>query len=75
MVSESPGHWAGGGRQGAGGRAGWDGSHESLCAGLQNPIDTMFHLQPLMFLGLFPLFAVFEGMWGHPPRGDLSTEL
>nr|XP_036862131.1 solute carrier family 35 member C2 isoform X1 [Manis javanica]XP_036862132.1 solute carrier family 35 member C2 isoform X1 [Manis javanica]XP_036862133.1 solute carrier family 35 member C2 isoform X1 [Manis javanica] len=28
--------------------------------GLQNPIDTMFHLQPLMFLGLFPLFAVFE---------------
>uniref|UniRef100_A0A674JE18 Solute carrier family 35 member C2 n=1 Tax=Terrapene triunguis TaxID=2587831 RepID=A0A674JE18_9SAUR len=29
--------------------------------GLQNPIDTMFHLQPLMFLGLFPLFAVFEG--------------
>lgn len=34
----------------------------SRCAGLQNPIDTMFHLQPLMFLGLFPLFAVFEGM-------------
>ncbi|XP_077192276.1 solute carrier family 35 member C2 isoform X2 [Paroedura picta] len=31
-------------------------------AGLQNPIDTMFHLQPLMFLGLFPLFAVFEGL-------------
>nr|XP_012598435.1 solute carrier family 35 member C2 isoform X1 [Microcebus murinus]XP_012598436.1 solute carrier family 35 member C2 isoform X1 [Microcebus murinus]XP_012598437.1 solute carrier family 35 member C2 isoform X1 [Microcebus murinus] len=30
--------------------------------GLQNPIDTMFHLQPLMFLGLFPLFAVFEGL-------------
>uniref|UniRef100_A0A2I3M974 Solute carrier family 35 member C2 n=1 Tax=Papio anubis TaxID=9555 RepID=A0A2I3M974_PAPAN len=30
--------------------------------GLQNPIDTMFHLQPLMFLGLFPLFAVFEGV-------------
>ncbi|KAM5304007.1 solute carrier family 35 member C2 isoform 2-T4 [Glossophaga mutica] len=29
--------------------------------GLQNPIDTMFHLQPLMFLGLFPLFAIFEG--------------
>lgn len=29
----------------------------------------MFHLQPLMFLGLFPLFAVFEGTWGHPPRG------
>ncbi|XP_021094678.1 solute carrier family 35 member C2 isoform X2 [Heterocephalus glaber] len=29
---------------------------------LQNPIDTMFHLQPLMFLGLFPLFAVFEGL-------------
>ncbi|NXJ89711.1 S35C2 protein, partial [Corythaixoides concolor] len=29
--------------------------------GLQNPIDAMFHLQPLMFLGLFPLFAVFEG--------------
>ncbi|NXH20914.1 S35C2 protein, partial [Bucco capensis] len=30
--------------------------------GLQNPVDTMFHLQPLMFLGLFPLFAVFEGL-------------
>ncbi|XP_064024019.1 solute carrier family 35 member C2 isoform X2 [Pogoniulus pusillus] len=30
--------------------------------GLQNPIDTMFHLQPLMLLGLFPLFAVFEGL-------------
>ncbi|XP_060089487.1 solute carrier family 35 member C2 [Heteronotia binoei] len=30
--------------------------------GLQNPIDTMFHLQPLMFLGLFPLFAAFEGL-------------
>ncbi|XP_025897965.1 solute carrier family 35 member C2 isoform X1 [Nothoprocta perdicaria] len=30
--------------------------------GLQNPIDTMFHLQPLMFLTLFPLFAVFEGL-------------
>lgn len=29
--------------------------------GLQNPIDIMFHLQPLMFLVLFPLFAVFEG--------------
>ncbi|XP_042318119.1 solute carrier family 35 member C2 isoform X1 [Sceloporus undulatus] len=30
--------------------------------GLQNPIDTMFHLQPAMFLGLFPLFAVIEGL-------------
>uniref|UniRef100_A0A8C5RLR6 Solute carrier family 35 member C2 n=1 Tax=Laticauda laticaudata TaxID=8630 RepID=A0A8C5RLR6_LATLA len=30
--------------------------------GLQNPIDTMFHLQPAMFLSLFPLFAVFEGL-------------
>ncbi|XP_063001920.1 solute carrier family 35 member C2 [Elgaria multicarinata webbii] len=30
--------------------------------GLQNPIDTMFHLQPAMFLGLFPLFAAFEGL-------------
>ncbi|XP_070600402.1 LOW QUALITY PROTEIN: solute carrier family 35 member C2 [Erythrolamprus reginae] len=30
--------------------------------GLQNPIDTMFHLQPPMFLSLFPLFAVFEGL-------------
>lgn len=34
---------------------------DSLLAGLQNPIDIMFHLQPLMFLVLFPLFAVFEG--------------
>ncbi|NXD84416.1 S35C2 protein, partial [Halcyon senegalensis] len=30
--------------------------------GLQNPIDIMFHLQPLMFLGLLPLFVVFEGL-------------
>lgn len=30
--------------------------------GLQNPIDTMYHLQPLMFLGLFPLFVVNEGI-------------
>ncbi|KAG8534755.1 hypothetical protein GDO81_018635 [Engystomops pustulosus] len=29
--------------------------------GLQNPIDTMFHLQPLMFLSLFPLFVGIEG--------------
>lgn len=34
--------------------------------GLQNPIDTMFHLQPLMFLGLFPLFAIFEGHRATP---------
>lgn len=34
---------------------------DSPLSGLQNPIDIMFHLQPLMFLGLFPLFAVFEG--------------
>ncbi|KAF0036624.1 hypothetical protein F2P81_011936 [Scophthalmus maximus] len=30
--------------------------------GLQNPIDTMYHLQPLMFLGLFPLFLCNEGL-------------
>ncbi|XP_072852635.2 solute carrier family 35 member C2 isoform X2 [Pogona vitticeps] len=30
--------------------------------GLQNPVDTMFHLQPAMFLGLFPLFVAFEGL-------------
>ncbi|XP_035378197.1 solute carrier family 35 member C2 isoform X3 [Electrophorus electricus] len=30
--------------------------------GLQNPIDTMYHLQPLMFLGLFPLFLRYEGL-------------
>lgn len=30
--------------------------------GLQNPIDTMFHLQPLMFLSLFPLFVGIEGL-------------
>lgn len=46
-----------------------DSSPVSPPTGLQNPIDTMFHLQPLMFLGLFPLFAVFEGTWGPPPRG------
>lgn len=30
--------------------------------GLQNPIDAMFHLQPLMFLSLFPLFLSIEGL-------------
>ncbi|XP_039591144.1 solute carrier family 35 member C2 [Polypterus senegalus] len=30
--------------------------------GLQNPVDTMYHLQPLMFLGLFPLFFFNEGL-------------
>ncbi|KAM8996445.1 LOW QUALITY PROTEIN: solute carrier family 35 member C2, partial [Ara ararauna] len=30
--------------------------------GLQNPIDIIFDLQPLMFLGLFPLFVVSEGL-------------
>lgn len=30
-------------------------------SGLQNPIDAMYHLQPLMFLGLFPLFLYNEG--------------
>ncbi|KAG3263511.1 solute carrier family 35 member C2 isoform X1 [Ictidomys tridecemlineatus] len=34
--------------------------------GLQNPIDSMFHLQPLMFLGLFPLFAIFEALRRQP---------
>ncbi|NP_001086345.1 solute carrier family 35 (GDP-fucose transporter), member C2 S homeolog [Xenopus laevis] len=29
--------------------------------GLQNPIDTMYHLQPVMFLSLFPLFIGIEG--------------
>ncbi|KAM7404241.1 hypothetical protein PAMP_011607 [Pampus punctatissimus] len=28
--------------------------------GLQNPIDAMYHLQPIMFLGLFPLFMYNE---------------
>ncbi|XP_030067308.1 solute carrier family 35 member C2 isoform X1 [Microcaecilia unicolor] len=30
--------------------------------GLQNPIDAMYHFQPLMFLGLFPLFLTIEGL-------------
>ncbi|XP_061696022.1 solute carrier family 35 member C2 [Syngnathoides biaculeatus] len=30
--------------------------------GLQNPVDAMYHLQPLMFLGLFPLFIYNEGL-------------
>lgn len=43
--------------------------------GLQNPIDTMFHLQPLMFLGLFPLFAVFEGTLGLLPLGTIEQQI
>ncbi|XP_038131254.1 solute carrier family 35 member C2 [Cyprinodon tularosa] len=30
--------------------------------GLQNPIDAMYHLQPLMFLCLFPLFLFNEAL-------------
>lgn len=30
--------------------------------GLQNPVDTMYHLQPLMFMGLFPLFLYNEAV-------------
>ncbi|XP_034028031.1 solute carrier family 35 member C2 isoform X2 [Thalassophryne amazonica] len=30
--------------------------------GLHNPIDAMYHLQPLMFLSLFPLFLYNEGL-------------
>uniref|UniRef100_A0A672J3F2 Solute carrier family 35 member C2 n=1 Tax=Salarias fasciatus TaxID=181472 RepID=A0A672J3F2_SALFA len=30
--------------------------------GLHNPIDAMYHLQPLMFLGLLPLFLFNEGL-------------
>nr|XP_014348272.1 PREDICTED: solute carrier family 35 member C2 isoform X2 [Latimeria chalumnae] len=30
--------------------------------GLQNPVDTMYHMQPLMFIGLFPLFVLNEGL-------------
>lgn len=30
--------------------------------GLHNPVDTMFHLQPLMFMGLLPLFLYNEGL-------------
>lgn len=43
--------------------------------GLQNPIDTMFHLQPLMFLGLFPLFAIFEGTLGLLPLGTVEQQI
>lgn len=42
----------------------------------------MFHLQPAMFLSLFPLFAVFEGQqlvggeeWTHSGSSDLSRFL
>ncbi|XP_056277947.1 solute carrier family 35 member C2 [Pseudoliparis swirei] len=30
--------------------------------GLQNPIDALYHLLPLMFIGLFPLFLYNEGL-------------
>lgn len=69
------------GERGAWGhRAGWGQARPGLAAhpcphsaGLQNPIDTMFHLQPLMFLGLFPLFAIFEGRFGRPSWRPLGT--
>uniref|UniRef100_A0A3Q3X6C0 Solute carrier family 35 member C2 n=1 Tax=Mola mola TaxID=94237 RepID=A0A3Q3X6C0_MOLML len=30
--------------------------------GLQNPVDALYHLEPLMFLGLFPLYQYNEGL-------------
>ncbi|XP_075882783.1 solute carrier family 35 member C2-like isoform X1 [Nelusetta ayraudi] len=30
--------------------------------GLQNPVDALYHLQPLMFLSLFPLYQYNEGL-------------
>lgn len=33
----------------------------SLHSGLQNPVDALYHIQPLMFIGLFPLFQYNEG--------------
>ncbi|XP_056895724.1 solute carrier family 35 member C2 isoform X1 [Takifugu flavidus] len=30
--------------------------------GLQNPVDALYHIQPLMFIGLFPLFQYNEGL-------------
>lgn len=63
------------GRRGGGVEAGQASLMAHPCphsAGLQNPIDTMFHLQPLMFLGLFPLFAIFEGTLGRLSWGHLS---
>lgn len=47
----------------------------SCSAGLQNPIDTMFHLQPLMFLGLFPLFAIFEGTLCFLPLSTVVQQI
>lgn len=35
-------------------------SHHS---GLQNPVDALYHIQPLMFIGLFPLFQYNEGLY------------
>uniref|UniRef100_A0A3B3WX03 Solute carrier family 35 member C2 n=1 Tax=Poecilia mexicana TaxID=48701 RepID=A0A3B3WX03_9TELE len=43
--------------------------------GLQNPIDTMYHLQPLMFLGLFPLFLYNEGDLSASEKLFRVTEL
>lgn len=67
-------------RAGCGPQAGWKQARLGLTTharphstGLQNPIDTMFHLQPLMFLGLFPLFAIFEGTLGRPSWGPLGA--
>lgn len=35
-------------------------------AGLQNPVDALYHLQPLMFLSLFPLYQYNEGRGSSP---------
>lgn len=35
----------------------------------------MFHLQPLMFLGLFPLFAIFEGTLGLLSLGTIEQRI
>ncbi|CAF89542.1 unnamed protein product, partial [Tetraodon nigroviridis] len=37
-------------------------SHVVSPPGLHNPVDALYHLQPLMFIGLFPLFQYNEGL-------------
>lgn len=41
--------------------------------GLQNPIDALYHLQPLMFIGLFPLFQYNEGECLSSPISSAVT--
>ena len=49
--------------------------HTPMYAGLSNPIDTVFHLQPVMIITLLPLAIYVDGLKLTPDDYHLSSNL